>query len=152
MFAPFMVGFQYLEWWFPSSSSHMTWVIGTGIGLIENSDWIEGLWIMKPIVSSIGIAILLLPRLLFAAATFMYNAGKLGKNYVFVSALPVVFVTAGIYMMLMTANIILGIPPGVLISIAAPNIDSRLFLPTPILIILGLIVVRSKTRRDLVDN
>ena len=129
----------------------MTWVIDIVNGLIENSDWIEGAWILRPIVSSEGIAILLLPRLLFAAATFMYNAGKLGKNYVFVSTLPVVFVTAGIYMMLMTANIILGIPPGVLISIAAPNIDSRFFLPTPILIVLGLIVIRSKARSDPVE-
>ncbi len=134
----------------------MTWFIGTTFGSIENSDWMEGAWILRLVFSSVGtvpisvlgsLAIVLLPRLLFAAAASMYDVGRLGRYYVFVSALPVVFVTTVMYLMLMTANIILGIAPGVFFSIIAPDIDSRFFLPTPILIVLGLIAVRSKGKK-----
>ena len=146
-----MVGFQYLEW-FPSSSTHMTWVVGIGVGSIENSDWTEGVWILRLIFSGggidlVGLTILLLPRLIFAATASMYDAGKIRRLYVSMAAIPVVFVTSVICLMGMTATIILGIAPGVLISIAAPDIDSRLFLPTPILIILGLIIIRSKNKK-----
>jgi hypothetical protein len=149
LFAPFMVGFQYLEWRaFPSSSTHMTWVIATGIGIIENSDWTEGVWILKPVISLVGLAILLLPRVFFAAVASMHDAGKLGRYAVFVSAFPIVFVSGFVCLSMMTANIILGIPPGVLVSVAAPTIDFRLFTPTPILIVLGLFIVRSKNKKQ----
>jgi hypothetical protein len=131
----------------------MTWFAGIGIGSIENSDWTEGVWILKTIFSMavpgpfavLGpLAILLFPRLLFASVASMYDAGRVGSNYVAAAALPVIAVTAYMVLGLMTANIILGTPPGVLISIAAPDIDSRLFLPTPILLVLGIIIVRSR--------
>jgi hypothetical protein len=133
----------------------MTWVIGIGVGSIENSDWTEGVWILRSIFSGgeidpisilIGLTILLLPRLLFAAAASMYDAGRLRRLYVSLAAVPVVFEATVICLMLMTANINLGIAPGVFYSIAAPDIDFRIFLPTPILIVLGLIIVRSKNK------
>ncbi|MFW9800504.1 MAG: hypothetical protein ACFFD9_08710 [Candidatus Thorarchaeota archaeon] len=152
LFAPFVFGYQYLEW-FHSSSSHMTWFIAIGFGSIENSDWTGGTWFLRTIFSSGGLdpfaalafyAILLFPRLLFAATTSMHCIDRLSKAYVVASAIPVVAVTAWLGLQLMTASIILGSPPGVLISIAAPDVDSRLFLPTPILLLLGYIIIRSK--------
>ena len=152
LFGPFMFGFQYIEWTH-SSSSHMTWFMGMGIGSFENSDWTDGVWILKSVFSSMGIdpfavlgsvTILFLPRLLFAAAVSMYVADRLGRNYVVASALPVIAVIAFLFLQLMTANFILGTPPGVLISIVEPDIDSRFFLPIPILLVLGFINVKLK--------
>jgi hypothetical protein len=154
LFGPFLVGYQYLEW-FHGPSSHITWFAGIGIGSIENSNWTEGVWVLKTIFSMAvpgpfavlgSLAILLSPRLIFASVASMYDAGRLGPNYVVAAALPVIAVTAYMLLGLMTANIILGTPPGVLISITAPDIDSRLFLPTPILLVLGFIIFWSKGR------
>lgn len=44
----------------------------------------------------------------------------------------------------MIVNVIYGIPHGVLISIVKPDLDLRLFIPTPILLIVGLYLARNK--------
>ncbi|MFW9851197.1 MAG: hypothetical protein ACFFF4_18875 [Candidatus Thorarchaeota archaeon] len=144
LIGPILVGYQYLEW-SPSSDSHMTWFIATGIGSIENSDWIGSSWVLRTFFSSRSMdpvavlaffLIFLFPRLLFATATIMHESGRLGKPYVVAAMVPVIAVAAWTILQLMTASIILGQPPGVFISIAAPNIDSRFFLPTPIMLIM----------------
>jgi hypothetical protein len=151
-FGPFLIGYQYLEW-FHDSSSHMTWFIATGIGSIENSDWTGNTWFLRtvlsagpmpPIAALAFLAIFLIPRLLFAVVVLMYEFDRIGKASVFAAAVPAIAVTIWITLQMMTASIILGTPPGVLISIVAPDIDSRLFLPTPFLLVLGFIITRSK--------
>ncbi|MHA2058972.1 MAG: hypothetical protein ACW979_15240 [Candidatus Thorarchaeota archaeon] len=153
LFGPFVVGYQYLKW--SLSSAHMTWFIATGIGSIENSDWTGNTWFLRTIFSPgemdlaavfAFFAILLLPRLIFAATASMYDAGRIGKAYVVVSMIPVIAVTAWLVLQLMTTSIHLGLPPGVLVSIAAPDVDSRIFLPTPFLLMFGFLIIRS-TRR-----
>jgi hypothetical protein len=154
LFGPFLIGYQYLEW-FHSSSSHMTWLIATGIGVIENSDWTGNAWFLRtvflsgemdPIGALVFLAIFLLPRLLFAAAVTLHELGRLGKTYVGMSAIPVIVVTIWLILNLTTLSLILGVPPGILISIAAPDVDSRFFLPTPILLVLGFFIIRSKRK------
>lgn len=149
-----MVGYQYVEW-FHSSSSHMTWEIATGIGFIENSDWTGNIWFLRTAFSSgevdltgalIFLTILLFPRLLFAAVVVLHDFGRLGESYVAISAIPIIIVTVWFALYSTTSSIIMGLPPGVLISIAAPDIDSRLFIPTPFLLVLGFFIIRSKRK------
>lgn len=151
IFGPFLIGYQYLEW-FHDSSSHMTWFLATGIGSVENSDWTGNIWFLRTVFSSGGMdpfaaiaffAIFLIPRLLFAIGVIFHDFGRIGKAYATALALPTIVVIGWISLQMMTASIILGTPPGVLISILAPDIDSRLFVPTPFLLLVGFMMIKS---------
>jgi len=133
----------------------MTWFIVTGMGPIVNSDWTGNTWVltlstlfssveMDPFLVLIFLAIFLFPRLLFAAAASLYDAGRFGKDYVYASAFPVIVVTAWLALQLMTASNMLGPAPGVIVIIGAPVVDSRLILPTPPLLGLGYFIIRSR--------
>lgn len=152
MFSPFLIGYQYLEW-FHDSSSHMTWFLAIGIGSVENSDWTGNIWFLRTVFSSGGMdpfaaiaffAIFLIPRLFFAISVIFHDFGRLGKAYATALAIPPIIVIGWILLQMMTASIILGTPPGRLISILAPDIDSRLFVPTPFLLLVGFMMIKSK--------
>ena len=136
LLSPLIVGYQYLEWYTPSSS-HVTWFIATGIGMFEFSDWAESGWFLR-----LDSSLLFLPtQLLFAAAVWLYTNRRVSRAYVVGASLPLLALTAILSLELLTANTIFGVPPGVFISIAAPDVDSRLILPVPLLLLIGILFI-----------
>jgi hypothetical protein len=148
LLGPYVIGFQYLEW-LHSSSSHLTWLIDFPLASVEYSDWIEEGWIIRTVqfqhVPPIPVAmwaLLIVIRVSFATAVLLFHLGRLQKDYVVLSGVFVAGISVVQCIQLMMANVILGIPPGILINIVAPDVDMRLFVPAPLLLVFGFLVAR----------
>jgi len=150
LLSPYVIGFQYLEW-LHSSSSHLTWLIKSPLAFAEHSDWIEEGWIIRTVqfqhVPPISVAmwgLMIVIRVSFATAVLLFHLGRLQKDYVILSGVFVAGISVLQCIQLMIANVILGIPPGILINIVAPDVDMRLFVPVPLLLVLGFLVVSAR--------
>lgn len=141
--SPVVVGFQYLEWYM-TSSTHMTWFIATGLGMFEYSDWVDSGWFLRPESS-----LLILPvQLLFAVAVTLYSNGRVSRAFVAGASLPLLALAMILSLELLTPNIIFGVPPGVLFSIGTPDIESRLVLPVPLLLLVGILFIMRGKRQS----
>lgn len=166
LFAPSVVGFQYLVWL--TGGTHFTFAISSTIWNLAYSDWytefsgaING-WLLRPFIwpldlllgivflasgrvsplSLLGLLVVPTVRLLFAVVVVRYREKKLSKSVLTISAMSLIGVSLASCLLSMTVNAIFGVPPGVLIFIAAPDVDTRLFIPIPILLVVGLYLSR----------
>jgi hypothetical protein len=166
LFAPSIIGFQYLEWL--SGNTHFTFLISSTIWNLTYSDWyfevpdaING-WLFTPIiwlyilflvdvvwafghVTPVSLLIFLLTpivRLFFVAVVILYTKKRISKSVLAISSISVIGVSLANCLFSMIVNVIYGIPPGLRISIAAPDVDTRLFIPIPILFLVGLYLSR----------
>lgn len=133
--APATMGFQYLEWY---DSNHLFIGISGSTWAILYSDWYLNDWLIMFVPN----IIVLIPRVLFVFSVVGFNRERVGLNLVRVFGLLLVGIEIFICFAVMTVNSIFGIPPGVLISIAAPDVEIRLFVPTPIVLLVGMYQVR----------
>ncbi|UCE11018.1 MAG: hypothetical protein JSW61_03545 [Candidatus Thorarchaeota archaeon] len=126
------------------------------MGPIVDSDRTDGSWFSasvfsfweaSPAAAFEILPVLLLHRLLFASVVSMYDADRIGSDYVDAAVVPVVLVIAWMFLGLYTASIILDTAPEVIISIVPPDIDSRLLLPTPILLFFDFCIVRLREKK-----
>ncbi|MFQ5834144.1 MAG: hypothetical protein ACE5H4_15675 [Candidatus Thorarchaeota archaeon] len=172
LFAPIGTGFQYLTW---SDSSHLTYMIGSLLWSVTYSDWYSGVpeavngWLITfnlPIpglppmdledifwvlghISPAGLligAIIPATRFLFVAVVALFRRSR--TNWQTVKAVGLLMLATAIVscVFAMTVNVIYGIPPGVLFLVVAPDTDSRLFLPLPILLLVGMFLVRRRSK------
>lgn len=133
--APAIMGFQYLEW---RDSNHLFIGISGSTWAILYSDWYLNDWLIILIPN----IIVLIPRVLFILALVGFSRERVDLNLVRVFGLLLIAIEVFICFTMMTSNSIFGIPPGVLFSIAAPDVDIRLFVPTPIVLLVGVYQVR----------
>ena len=139
--APAIVGFQYLEW---RDSSHLFFAISGSTWGIAYSDWYLNDW-------SIGFGpnfFVLIPRVLFVIALVGFNRNRASKDHVRIFGLLLIGIEIVICLYLMMIDAIFGTPPGVLIILPEPDVDIRLFLPTPLLFLVGMYQVRTTQSGD----
>ncbi len=133
--APAIMGFQYLEW---RDSNHLFIGISGSTWGILYSDWYLNDWLIILIPN----IIVLIPRVLFVSSLVGLSRNRVGLNLVRIFGLLLIGIEIIICLSMMTVNSIFGIPPGVLLSIAAPDVEIRLFVPTPIVLLVGMYQVR----------
>jgi hypothetical protein len=92
--------------------------------------------------------LILVPRLLFTFAIVRHSEQKSSLNLLCVSGALLIIIDLYICLTMMTVNSIFGTPPGVLALFTAPDVDVRLFVPVPILLLVGVYQVR-KNRKSL---
>jgi hypothetical protein len=172
LFAPYGVGFQYLVW--SMGGVHLTFMMSSITWSLTYSDWYSGVagswngWLFLPnlwlfgllltdwqwvfthvVLSSVILAFLTpLVRFLFVAAVLLYRTNRVGKHLLLISGGILLASTVAGCALSMILNAIYGVPPGLLISIAAPDVDVRFFCPIPILLITGLLLARKSCRVD----
>lgn len=162
LFAPSIVGFQYLVWL--TGGTHLTFAISSTTWNLTYSDWytefsgaING-WLFRTIIwpldlllgviflasgrvsplSLLGLLVTPIVRLQFAVVVVRYRQMKLSKSVLTISSMSLIGVSLASCLLPMTINAIFGVPPGVWISIVAPDVDTRFFIPIPILLLVGL--------------
>jgi len=81
-------------------------------------------------------------RIVFISMLVLFKLEKVDKTSFRVAGLIVLGISILECVMMMTINVIYGIPPGLYISIVRPDIDTRLFVPIPILLIVGFYLSR----------
>ena len=129
------MGFQYLEW---RDSTHLFIGISGSTWAIVYSDWYLNDWLIILIPN----IIVLIPRVLFVFSLVGFSRDRVGLNLVHIFGLLLIGIEIIICLPLMIVNSIFGVPPGILISIAAPDVEIRLFVPTPIVLLVGVYQVR----------
>ncbi|PNX51532.1 MAG: hypothetical protein BV458_11415 [Thermoplasmata archaeon M9B2D] len=119
-----------MEW---RDSSHLFFGIMGSTWAISYSDWYLDDWliILFPNI------IVLIPRVLFVFALIGFNLDGVGLNLVRIFGLILIGIEIIICLVLMLDGGIYGAYPSVIISIAAPDVNLRLFVPTPILLLVG---------------
>ena len=142
LFAPVIVGFQYLEW---NDSNHLFIGITGSIWAILYSDMYLNDWLIILIPN----IIVLTPRLLFVFALAGYDRDRFSLDLVRVSGFLLIAIEIFICFSLMTVNSIFGTPPGVLMLFPAPDVDIRLFVPVPIVLLVGMYLVLWRNRKSL---
>lgn len=135
--SPAVIGFQYLEWY---NANHLFVGIFGSTWLISYSDWYLNDWL----VILIPNIFVLIPRLLFVFALIGFNRDNIGLNLVLILGLLLTGIMVVTCFEMMTVNSIFGIPPGVFFLFTTPDVDIRLFIPTPILLITGVYLIRKK--------
>ena len=140
LISPAVIGFQYLAWY---NANHLFVGIIGSIWLISYSDWYLNDWLII-LIPNIFV---LIPRLLFVFALVGFNRDNVGLNLVRILGLLLAGIMIVICFIMMTVNSIFGTPPGVLFLIAAPDVDVRLFIPTPILLLVGIYQIRKTKQR-----
>lgn len=135
LFSPAVIGFQYLGWY---NAHHLFVGIIGSTWLISYSDWYLNDWLII-LIPNIFV---LIPRLLFVFTLIRFNRDNVDLNLVRILGLLLAGIMIVVCFVMMTANSIFGTPPGVLFSIAAPVVDVRLFIPTPILLLAGIHLIR----------
>lgn len=133
--APAVMGFQYLEW---RDSNHLFIGVMGSIWAISYSDWYLNDWLFILIPN----VIVLIPRVLFVFALVGFDQDRVDLKFVHFFGLLLIGIEVIICLVMMPGNSILGVPPGVLYSIPAPDVDIRLFVPTPIVLLVGMYQVR----------
>ncbi|MDH4214521.1 MAG: hypothetical protein ACFFCT_14505 [Candidatus Odinarchaeota archaeon] len=133
--SPAVIGFQYLEWY---DSNHLFVGITGSTWMISYSDWYLNDWLII-LLPNIFV---LIPRLLFVFTLIRFNRDNADLNLVRILGLLLAGILIVICFVMMTVNSIFGTPPGVLFSIAAPVVDVRLFIPTPILLLAGIHLIK----------
>ncbi len=172
LFTPKSIGFQYLEWW-SRGGTHLTFSITSLTWTLTFSDWyfdvvgnvfgwlilpsaaimntfLLPLLLLSPSISSSSAFALLIPLLdfLFVGAVILYRQGRIGREFLAISGIILLVNSIAAAIVSMTTNVIFGIPPRVLISIAEPDVDTRFFTPIPILLILGWYQIRKSAQPD----
>ncbi len=170
LLAPESVGFQHLEWWswWWIGSSHSifivslyTWQIVLSIRWdLTCSDWFSGLrwgldgWLLWPnpfIRPSDQLLLVLMPqvpRLVFVVVVALYRQGRADKSILIIAGILLLGFSSAICASLTAANAIYGIPPGIELLFRAPDVDTKLFLPIPILLITGLLLSKRPNLSD----
>ncbi|NHI89072.1 MAG: hypothetical protein EAX87_06080 [Candidatus Thorarchaeota archaeon] len=139
LFTPAVIGFQYLEW---RDSSHLFFGVMGSTWAILYSDWYLNDWLIILLPN----IIVLIPRVLFVITLIGFNLDRVGLNLVRTFGLILIGIEIIICLVLMSGNVIYGTLPGVLISILAPDVNLRLFVPTPLLLLVGAHqVLRTRT-------
>ncbi|MGY5881745.1 MAG: hypothetical protein RTV31_15950 [Candidatus Thorarchaeota archaeon] len=131
LFTPAIVGFQYLEW---RESNHLFIGITGSIWSILYSDWYPNDWLIILIPN----IMVLIPRVLYVLVQIGFDRDRVSLEYVHFFTIMLIVIESCICVSLMITNSIYGVPPGILISIATPDIDIRLFVPTSLLLLVGL--------------
>lgn len=169
-FAPHFVGFQYLEWLY-NAGTHLTFMVYSLTWAWTFSDWYYGVegnlfgWLLSP--NFVLFAMFLLPFMLFSSSFYLpsmfdvlvplldlvfiamvvlYKQGRIDRIVLMLSGIAVLANSIIVALVLITNNTIYGIPPGVLISILAPDRDIRFFVPIPLLLIVGWYQTRNVSK------
>ena len=168
LLAPEFVGFQHLEWWLPGSShstfivSSFTWQVVLSIRCdLAYSDWFSGFggalngWLLLPNLFTHAMPGYLFSFLMasavhlnFVAAVALYRQDRIGKSILIIASVLLVGLSIATCVSSTTPNVIYGIPPGVFVSILAPDVDTKLMLPIPILLIAGLLLSKRPNLSD----
>lgn len=159
LLAPEIVGFQHLEWWM--GNTHSTFMMASITWTLTYSDWFSGVegalngWLLlpSPLTYALPNNLLLVfispaIRLVFVAAVALYRQGRISKSILTTIGILLLGVSIADCASSMTVNVIYGIPPGLYISIVSPDVDTRLFLPVPILLIAGLLLSKKPNVPD----
>ena len=160
-FIPETIGFQYIAWL--SGGEHFTFILSALSWRDTFSDWCYGIegsmngWLFEPntwlienildnlswmiihvSLSSFLLALLVpISRIVFIVAVALFRLEKVEKPILIAAGLMLLGVSVLECILMMTTNVIYGIPPGLYISIARPDVDTRLFVPIPILLVVG---------------
>ncbi len=171
LFAPSVAGFQYLEWisgnshftfmlssilWNLTYSDWYTeyigavngWLFGSAIGYLVqclfNSFLVDIFWAFGHINPTSLLFVLLTPivRIIFAVGVVLCRQNRISKSVLAISGIGVIGISLASCFLSMTVNVIYGTRPGWCILLAPPNLDTRLFVPIPILLLVGLYLSR----------
>ncbi len=146
--------------WLPGFT-HDTFKMTSITWTLTYSDWfssVEGAlngWLFLPnLTFAMPIALYLLlvisvTRLVFVAVVFLHRECGVDESILIVVGILLSGISVVGCAYSMTANVIYGIPPGgPLLSIRAPDFDARLFVPTPILLVAGLLLSKKQNSSD----
>jgi len=168
LLAPEFVGFQHREWWWFESSdstfivSSFTWQVVLSIRWdLAYSDWFSGFkvamngWLLLPNLFTHAMPGYLFSFLMasavhlnFVAAVALYRQGRIDKSILIIASILLVGLSTATCVSSTTSNVIYGIPPGVIASTLAPDVDAKLMLPIPILLITGLLLSKKPNVPD----
>lgn len=166
LFAPSVAGFQYLEWLSGNSHFTFMMSSTLGILAYSDwyTDFIGAVngWLFISVIGYFGqllfnllqmdifrafghinpsslLIFLLTPtvRLLFVAVVVLYRQNRISKSALIISGIGVIGISLASCFLSMTINVIYGTRPGWCILLAPPNLDTRLFFPLPILLLVG---------------
>jgi uncharacterized membrane protein len=151
LLAPEIVGFQHLEWW-SNGSHHFTFIVSSVTWTLQLSDWWSGVeipligllflpYLFTHTMPSSLFLFLMTPvvRLVFVAAVAFYRQNRIHVSILIIACILLIGISIAGCASAMIANVIYGIDPGLEISMLTPDVDTRLFLPIPILLIAGLL-------------
>ena len=135
--APVVIGFQYIEW---HDSHHLFSGIMAPIWTISYSDFYPDDWLILLIPN----ILILIPRLLFVFALTRLNSERPSLIPLGIFGGLLTAIDLYICLTMMIVNSIFGIPPGVLMLFPAPDVDVRLFVPVPILLLVVMHLIWKK--------
>ena len=98
------------------------------------SDWYPNDWLIILIPN----IMVLIPRVLYVLVQIGFDRDRVSLEYVHFFTIILIVIESCICVSLMITNSIYGVRPGILISIATPDSDIRLFVPTSLLLLVGL--------------
>jgi hypothetical protein len=150
LFAPFIVGYQVLEWSWPYSS-HVGFAMYSATWMLVVTGSLD-----RPLnefnfyIGGAIFPVTLLPILLgfaYAAAVGLCDGTK--RSLVIAVTLCILNILLGLYIAVMaTMSPHMINPPGINLMIRRPTSDFTVYTPTPVLVLSGLYLLRRRHQKD----